>query len=126
MSNSNAPKIIFQYFWVKVASKAEVNRQRLERLSSEEAFEVRPETTTTVPRPLRVMSTANDAVARLSVDIGVKLDMKEVELHGSYVEIYLLDSGYDGKPEDWIKTDAGRAWKGKAFCFLAHASVESL
>ena len=126
MSDSNAPKIIFQYFWVKIASKADVRDQRLKMLTGQETFQVRPETTTTVPRPLKVMSLASDAEARLSVDIGVKLDMAEVQLHDKYAEVYLLDSGYDGKPEDWIKTDAGRAWKGNAFCFLAHASVESL
>ena len=122
MSDSNAPQITYQYFWVKIASKAEVNRQRAAGLTKEGDDYLRPQTVSVHPTPLRPVKTL--AQAKLSVDIGAHIDMKEVEAHDSYVDIRILD-GYDSpRALGWIETTEGTNWKGNAFCFLCHASVE--
>jgi hypothetical protein len=122
---SDAPKesrIAYQYFWVKIASKQEVDRQRRESLTQEHSLYLEPTTLGVFPPPLRtVMALAEH---KLSVDIGVRIDMKEVEKHNMYISVHVLD-GYDKKrAEEWIGTEFGRAWAGNAFCFLCHASVE--
>ena len=114
--------ILYQYFWVKIASKQEVDRQRLESLTAEGDAYLTPQTVTVHPPPLRNPATL--AAKQVSVDVGVRIDMAEILKHDKYVDIYILDGYNRQQAEDWIKDDKGRAWSGNAFCFLCHASVE--
>jgi len=114
--------ILYQYFWVKIASKEEVDRQRRESLTAEGDAYLTPQTVTVHPPPLRNPTTL--AARQVTVDIGVRIDMAEIERHDKYVDVYILDGHSRATAEAWITTEKGRAWKGNAFCFLCHASVE--
>lgn len=124
MSDSKKKKhdVLYQYFWIKVASKAEVNRQRAEGLTKGAVDYIQPLTQTVVIPWLRMLSTLEDA--RLAIDVVARNDMKEVKDKGMYVGVHMLDGVDKTKAEAWIDTDEGKAWKGEAFCFLCHASVE--
>ena len=115
-------QIAYQYFWVKIASKQEVDRQRRESLTKEDSLYLEPQMVSVFPPPLRAVMAL--AERKLSIDIGVRIDMKEIEKHNMYISTRVLD-GYDkARAEAWITTSEGRSWAGNAFCFLCHASVE--
>jgi hypothetical protein len=121
-TQAQGPQIAYQYFWVKIATKYEVNRQRTEGLTGKDDAYLQPQTVSVHPTPLRKAMIMSDR--KLSVDIGVRIDMTEVEKHDKYIDVRILDGYNRQQAEQWIGTDEGKRWAGHAFCFLCHASVE--
>jgi len=119
--------VLYKYFWLKIASEEEVNRQRrssLEKGEDERTVFLHPTTIGINPakkKSEKILAAARDCNAHL----GFLLDLKQAQKHKMLVDFIEIETGHDrASAQEWIHTEDGKDWAGNSFCVLCYAAIE--
>lgn len=111
----------YKYFWLKIASKAEVLAQRkyaLDNGDDEKMIFTHPLTIGINPQKKKP--------GMAEIHLGIAIDIKHSEAKDMLPDVMSFDAGYDYEAvREWIDSDDGRKWAGSAYCVLCYAAAET-
>jgi hypothetical protein len=111
--------IRYQYFWLKICTRAEVEGNSTSFL---DGAATRPDGSARIMRPGIVPKKAITMGNALDVSVGIFNDPAMVADKGMLVDAMEFEPVYTKKEvADWIDTDPGKAWR--AGCFVVMCSV---
>jgi hypothetical protein len=115
--------ITYQYFWLKVCTKDEVEAERTSFLDN---ASTRPDGSSRIMRPGIVPHKAITMSSGLDISIGIFHDPAMVAAKGMMVDAMEFEPHYTkDEVRGWIDTDPGQKWKGTCFAVMCSVALRA-